>query len=112
MSASFNVFGDFASMAVFTASMNAFLSNDPGRWASIVSALAALACEPTSPDGGNAASWASLAFDAAGGCARFSRPVALTLPVTAVKAGSSSGRTPLGRTGGCNSASAANSAGC
>ena len=107
MSASFNVFGDFASMAAFTAAMNAFLSNEPGRWASIESALAALACDPTSPDGGTAASWASLAFAVAGGCARFSRPVALTLPVTAVNAGSASGRTPLGGTGGCSRASSA-----
>ena len=98
-------------MAAFTAAMKAFLSNVPGCWASIVSALAALACDPTSPAGGSAASWASLAFAAAGGCARFSRAVALTLPVTAVKAGSSSGRTPVGRTGGCSSASAANGAG-
>ena len=110
MSASFKVFGDFASIAAVTAAMNAFLSNDPGRWASIESALAALACDPTSPDGGTAASWASLAFAVAGGCARFSRPVALTLPVTAVNAGSASGRTPLGGTGGCNRASAAPSA--
>ena len=64
-----------------------------------------------SPAGGSAASWASLAFDAAGGCARFSLAVALTLPVTAVKAGSSSGRTWLGGTGGCSSASAASGAG-
>ena len=42
-SACSNVFGDFASIAAFTAAMNAFLSNVPGCWASIVSTLAALA---------------------------------------------------------------------
>jgi hypothetical protein len=43
LSASFSVFGDFASIAAFTAAMNAFLSNAPGCWASIASTFAAFA---------------------------------------------------------------------
>ena len=78
-------------MAAFTEAMNAFLSKVPGCWASIVSTLAALACPARSSVGASAASWASLAFDAAGGCARLSLAKPLTLPVTWVKAGSSSG---------------------
>ena len=53
--------------------MNAFLSNVPGCWASIVSTLAALACPARSSAGASAASCASLAFDAAGGWARLRR---------------------------------------
>ena len=80
--------------------MNAFLSNEPGCWASIVSTLAALACPARSSVGASAASCASLAFDAAGGCARFAFAKPLTVPVTCVNAGSSSGRAPGGGTGG------------
>ena len=69
-------------MAALTAAMNAFLSNEPACWASIVSTLAALACPARSSVGASAASWASLAFDAAGGCARLSLAKPLTLPVT------------------------------
>ena len=69
-------------MAVFTAAMNAFLSNEPACWASIVSTLAALACPARSSVGASAASCASLAFDAAGGWARLSSPTALIPPVT------------------------------
>ena len=67
MSASFSVFGDFASMAALTEAMKAFLSKVPACWASIVSALAALAWPLRSSVGASAASCASLAFEAAGG---------------------------------------------
>ena len=56
-------------MAVFTAAMNAFLSNVPACCASIVSTFAAFAWPATSSVGASAASCASFAFDAAGGCA-------------------------------------------
>ena len=100
LSAWASVLGVFAAIAASTAAMNAFLSKLPGRWASIVSALAALACEPTSLVGGIAASWASFAFADAGACARACFAVVFTLPVTATNAGSSSGRTSVGFAGG------------
>ena len=99
-SASLSVFGDFASIAALTAAMKAFLSKVPACCASIVSALAACACPATSPAGGSAASWASLALAPAGGCAFLSLATFFTLPVTAAKAGSSAGRTGVGGTGG------------
>ena len=98
-----SVFGDFASIAAFTAAMNAFLSNVPGCWASIVSTLAALACPARSSAGASAASWASLAFAAAGGCARFAAATPFTAPTTWLNAGSAAGRTPGGGTGGASS---------
>ena len=91
-----SVFGDFASIAAFTAAMNAFLSNVPGCWASIVSTLAALACPARSSAGASAASCASLAFAAAGGCARFAAAAPFTAPVTWANAGSAR-RTDAGR---------------
>ena len=100
-------FGDLASIADLTAAMNAFLSKPPGRWASIVSTLAALAWPSTSPDGGTAASCASLAFAAAGGCAFFSRPWAFTAAVTPVNPGSSSGRVRDGGVGGASTSGSA-----
>ena len=71
-----------------------------------MSTFASLACPAMSSVGASAASWASFAFDAAGGCARLSLAKALTLPVTCLKAGSCSGATVFGATGGCNSWSA------
>src|SRR5262245_4962465 len=91
--------------------MNAFLSNDPACWASIESTLAALACPVRSSVGANAASWASFAFDAAGGCARFAFANPFTLPATRVYAASCSGRTPSGGAGGSNNCSPDNAAG-
>ena len=100
MSASFSVFGDFASMAALTEAMNAFLSKVPACCASIVSALAALAWPLRSSVGASAASWASLAFEPAGGCARLALANVFTFFVTLVNAGSLSGSTPGGLTGG------------
>ena len=110
-SASSSDFGDLASMAVFTAAMNACLSKVPACWASIVSAFAALAWPATSSVGGSAAPCASFAFDAAVGWAflAFAKPV--TLPFTCLKAGSSPGVTPAGATGGSSSLSAVSGAG-
>ena len=93
-------------MAALTAAMNAFLSNEPACWASIEATFASLACPAMSSDGASAASWASFALDAAGGCARLSLANAFTLPVTCLNAGSCSGATDFGATGGCNSWSA------
>ena len=98
-------------MAAFTAAMNAFLSNVPGCWASMVSALAAFAWPVRSSVGARAASWASLAFAAAGGCARLTLAKVLTFFVTWVNAGSLSGSTPGGLTGGCSSCSPESAAG-
>src|SRR5450755_1585259 len=98
-------------MAALTAAMNAFLSKVPGCWASMASTLAALACPATSSVGGSAASWASLTFDAAGGCAFLPLAKAVTLPLTWSKAGSSSGLVAVGGAGGCSSLSAVNGAG-
>ena len=88
-----------ASMAVFTAAMNAFLSKVPACWASIVSTFAALAWPATSSVGGSAASCASFAFDAAGGWAFLALAKPLTLPFTCVNAGSSPGCHPGRRHG-------------
>src|SRR5215211_393953 len=93
-------------MAAFTAAIKAFFSKEPACWASIVSTLAALACPARSSGGASAASWASLAFEAAGGCALLVLAKPSMLPVTWAKAGSSSGRTAVGATGGCSSWSA------
>ena len=74
--------------------MNAFLSNEPACWASIVSTLAALAWPATSSVGRErprpGPPWPSTP---AGGCALLALAKPLTLPVTCVKAGSSSGAT-------------------
>ena len=79
-------------MAALTAAMNAFLSNEPACWASMVSTFAALAWPGRSSVGASAASCASLAFD---GRRRMRLLVlgeaGLTWPVTCVKAGSSLG---------------------
>src|SRR3954462_533160 len=91
--------------------MNAFLSKVPGCWASIVSTLAALACPARSSAGGSAASWASFAFDAAGGGARFGAPTPRPALVTWVNAGSPAGRTPGGGTGGASNLSGDDAAG-
>ncbi len=103
MSASFSVFGDFASIAAFTEAMNAFLSKVPAGWASIESAFAALAWPVTSSVGASAASCASFAFDAAGGCARLALANVFTFFVTCLNAGSPSGATPGGLAGGWSS---------
>ena len=89
-------------MAVLTAAMNAFLSNVPACWASIVSALAALACPARSSVGASAASCASLAFDAAGGCARLSSGEALDVPRDlGERRDPPRAAPPVGATGGC-----------
>src|SRR5664279_4962339 len=98
-------------MAALTAAMNAFLSKVPGCWASMASTLAALACPATSSVGGSAASWASLAFAAAGGCAFLLLATAVTLPLTWLKAGSSAGLAAVGGAGGRSSLSAVSGTG-
>ena len=68
-----------------------------------MSTLAALACPARSSPGATAASCASLAFAAAGGCARFAAAAPFTAPVTWANAGSAAGLTPGGGTGGASS---------
>lgn len=67
LSASSRFFGACASIALFTASTNAFLSNSPGFAAFIFSAFAALPWASLSSGGATAASWEALDSAAAGG---------------------------------------------
>ncbi|MFE7263517.1 hypothetical protein ACFU9B_15915 [Streptomyces sp. NPDC057592] len=60
-------FGACASIALFTASTNAFLSNSPGLASFIFSAFAALPCASLSSGGATAASCDALDSAAAGG---------------------------------------------
>ncbi len=80
--------GDFASIAVFTAAMKAFLSNEPAGCASIESTFEAFAWPARSSEGACAASCASLAFAEAGGCAFLAAAKPLTFSVTCMNAGS------------------------
>ncbi|WP_327273776.1 hypothetical protein OG609_18125 [Streptomyces sp. NBC_01224] len=83
LSASSRFFGACASIALFTASMNACLLNSPGFAAFIFSAFAALPCASLSSGGAMAASCADFDSAAAGAwtaiLVRFAVTSALTL---------------------------------
>lgn len=69
LSASSRFLGAWESIALFTASMNAFLSNSPGFAAFIFSAFAALPCASLSSGGATAASCDAFDSAPAGACA-------------------------------------------
>lgn len=91
LSASSRFFGACASIALFTASTNAFLSNSPGFASFIFSAFAALPWASLSSGGATAASCDAFASPAAGGWTAilvfFAATSALTLRKPAAWAG-------------------------
>ena len=94
LSASLSVFGDLASIAVFTAAMNACLSKVPACWASIESTFAALAWPATSSVGGERGALRLLGLRRGRRVRLLGLGEPLTLPFTCANAGSSSGRHP------------------